>query len=94
MVLHGGHYLKPKGSVCIGVHAKHMGCICSRHALYVAHAGLKAGISCRQGVPLSRGEGGCQGCWGVAAGQQVGQQNPVIVVCHSAAVVDLACDVL
>ena len=88
------HYLKLEGSVSIGVHAEHTGGVDSRQALNVTHAGLKGGIGCRDGVPLSRGKACCQRCGGVAAREQLGEQHSVVVICHSASIVDLACHIL
>lgn len=88
--------LQLEGRICISMHAENLRCICGRQALYVADAALQISFSWGWCIaPISsEAEPRQQYWWAVAPLQQLGQQHSVIVICDSAAIVDLACHVL
>ena len=88
--------LQLEGCICIGMHTENLRCICGRQALYVADAALQISFSWGWCIPpiSSEAEPRQQHWWAVAPLQQLGQQHSVVVICDSAAVVDLACHVL
>lgn len=76
------------------MHAEDLCCVRGGQALNVADASLQASLWRGWGVGWARGKAWLKCDRSVAAAQQMGQQDSVVVICHSATIVNLTCHIL